>query len=1189
MNKKIISFLSTIMLLISILPFIPIKVNAEECIYEIKISYPDRDVGLSCYQNYNDALTAMNEYPSTEMAVATIVKNGTIINAKYALAKIDVENNNIIYNTGEGFKRIYSTSQAAYYQGTSTLSSTYLTYIASTWGSEAAFLDYEPTYDTIKIKISGVTGYIKKNQSILVPISKFYTANHHYPNNYPTIKTTKSGIRLRQGPSLDYEQIENYASGENNTYRYYPSYTTKDDQYTWYKVKFNDSVEGWFASANNESWIIDISKLLNDTYYFTNNDILYHHIHKGEYFSDVNMTLGTAPFEYKEEKVKTYILTNSTGFSLDANNRYYSFDGNYFYTTFKEMIDDYRNGNYNNSLNKDNPHYPYFMYVPSRAKTNYQANTFNQMIINQGYSSFPVNPKSYVDPTTQSFVKNLGSTSMMYGIGEYLIAAQNKYGSNALSIFSAAARESGYGRSVIAYYKNNLFGMGAVDGNAFNAAYSYDSVNDSIIDYSKKISVSSYSNINDYRYNGTHLGNKLSGSQVQYASDPYSGESSTGSAYSLDLSNGQLDNYSNTLGIKNNNQLVNVYSEPSKTSRVLYQTKNNANGRILTNLSFIVSDKVTVYEDGKYQSYYKVFTDLTLNDNRVVDTTAYYNFENCYGYIKEEDLYVRNHQPEITAENFEIEQFETFKIKATAKDYENGDLTDKITYEGDINTDIPGDYKITYTVSDEERFSTSKTVTVTVKPTDAPIFSLEDVSIPQYVEYDPMTGVTAKSRLEGDLTDKIEIIDGELNVNEMGEYKITYRVTNDLNLTTEASRIITVIANEKPIITANNIYGVLNEEIDPLKYVKATDKEDGDLTKKVTYKGNFDITKVDTYEITYSVTDNANQTTEKKVSLIIEEKKYIAKQSIFHLENLDYNKDTKKLDFTGFLIIKGMHNLVETDIKYNIIFENQFNGTEIIMPLERLTKNMPFNAPSDGGYTNTGSWFRDALDLSNLPSGDYTVYLRARSGDFEAKTLLKNIFFKDIVRKFEIDGKGFLFKSNFYSNSVPLELFVREDGLLGNKDNPTIDNMFNQVFDIKLDGSKLKIKGTSHNVNGNYSAKTDVLRELYLENIETMQIAKKYDIGSITNGPYVVDLKVSDKLDKTRAWYETELDLNKLDYGTYSIQLRTKTGDIDDYGELYDILFKEIDSNSEDDNKKYSLRRNDEKRYRIEIKVEKKD
>jgi hypothetical protein len=423
----------------------------------------------------------------------------------------------------------------------------------------------------------------------------------------------------------------------------------------------------------------------------------------------------------------------------------------------------------------------------------------------------------------------------------------------------------------------------------------------------------------------------------------------------------------------------------------------------------------------------------------------------------------------------------------------------------------------------------------------------------------------------------------------MGEYKITYRVTNDLNLTTEASRIITVIANEKPIITANNIYGVLNEEIDPLKYVKATDKEDGDLTKKVTYKGNFDITKVDTYEITYSVTDNANQTTEKKVSLIIEEKKYIAKQSIFHLENLDYNKDTKKLDFTGFLIIKGMHNLVETDIKYNIIFENQFNGTEIIMPLERLTKNMPFNAPSDGGYTNTGSWFRDALDLSNLPSGDYTVYLRARSGDFEAKTLLKNIFFKDIVRKFEIDGKGFLFKSNFYSNSVPLELFVREDGLLGNKDNPTIDNMFNQVFDIKLDGSKLKIKGTSHNVNGNYSAKTDVLRELYLENIETMQIAKKYDIGSITNGPYVVDLKVSDKLDKTRAWYETELDLSKLEYGTYSIQLRTKTGDIDDYGELYDILFKEIDSNSEDDNKKYSLRRNDEKRYRIEIKVEKKD
>ena len=477
MNKKIINFIFFLFLFL-----IPFKVNAEQCIYEVKIAYPDRDVNLNCYETYNKAKEEMNAYPSTEMAVATIVKNGSIIDAKYALAKIDVENNNIIYNTGEGFKRVYATSEAAYYQSTSTTASTYLTYIASTWGAEAAFLDYDPTYDTIKIKISGVIGWLKKNQSIIIPISKFYIPNHHYPNNNPTIKSTVSGIRLRKEASTDSEQIENYASETGKTYIYYPSYTKEDENYVWYKVKYNDSVDGWFASQKGESWIVDVSKLLNDTYYFVNNNILYHHIHKGEYFSDVNMILGTAPFVYYEEKVKTYILKNSNGYSLDADNRYYSFDGNYFYTTFKDMIDDYRNGNYNKSLNKEHPHYPYFMYVPSRAKTNYQANTFNQMIINQGYSSFPIDPKSYVNGQTGAFVKSLGSTSMMYGLGDYLINAQNKYGSNALSIFSAAARESGYGRSAIAYYKNNLFGMGAVDGSAFTSAYTYDSVNDSIID-----------------------------------------------------------------------------------------------------------------------------------------------------------------------------------------------------------------------------------------------------------------------------------------------------------------------------------------------------------------------------------------------------------------------------------------------------------------------------------------------------------------------------------------------------------------------------------------------------------------------------------------------------------------------------------------------------------------------------------
>ena len=40
---------------------------------------------------------------------------------------------------------------------------------------------------------------------------------------------------------------------------------------------------------------------------------------------------------------------------------YYSYDGNYFYDSIDKMIMDYKNGNYDNAVNKNNPYYNYYM------------------------------------------------------------------------------------------------------------------------------------------------------------------------------------------------------------------------------------------------------------------------------------------------------------------------------------------------------------------------------------------------------------------------------------------------------------------------------------------------------------------------------------------------------------------------------------------------------------------------------------------------------------------------------------------------------------------------------------------------------------------------------------------------------------------------------------------------------------
>ena len=85
--KKVFMYLLYLSLIL-----IPLNVNASTCKYEVDISYPDDDVKLSCHENYNDALNAMNNYKSTEKQVAVIKNNGRIINAKYGtVAKVRVK------------------------------------------------------------------------------------------------------------------------------------------------------------------------------------------------------------------------------------------------------------------------------------------------------------------------------------------------------------------------------------------------------------------------------------------------------------------------------------------------------------------------------------------------------------------------------------------------------------------------------------------------------------------------------------------------------------------------------------------------------------------------------------------------------------------------------------------------------------------------------------------------------------------------------------------------------------------------------------------------------------------------------------------------------------------------------------------------------------------------------------------
>ena len=108
--------------------------------------------------------------------------------------------------------------------------------------------------------------------------------------------------------------------------------------------------------------------------------------------------------------------------------------------------------------------------------------------------------------------------SLLENKGATFKEAEEHYHINALYLLAHSALESDWGRSKIARDKNNFFGITAYDTTPYLSAKTFDDVDKGILGASKWIK-------ENYIDRGrTFLGNKASGMNVEYASDPYWGE-----------------------------------------------------------------------------------------------------------------------------------------------------------------------------------------------------------------------------------------------------------------------------------------------------------------------------------------------------------------------------------------------------------------------------------------------------------------------------------------------------------------------------------------------------------------------------------------------------------------------------------------------------------------------------------------
>ncbi|MBC1529867.1 DUF5011 domain-containing protein [Listeria booriae] len=224
-----------------------------------------------------------------------------------------------------------------------------------------------------------------------------------------------------------------------------------------------------------------------------------------------------------------------------------------------------------------------------------------------------------------------------------------------------------------------------------------------------------------------------------------------------------------------------------------------------------------------------------------------------------------NNAPTITATDHVLKKGSSFNPMAgvTASDAEDGNLTSSISVTAnDVDTSVEGTYHVTYSVTDSDGNTTTKTITVTVSSNNAPVITAADKTLKKGASFDPMAGVSASDTEDGDVTDNVSVTANDVDTSAVGTYHVTYSVTDSDGNTTTKTITVTVTSNDAPVITASDKTLKKGGSFDPMAGVSASDTEDGDLTYRIDIESSdVDMTQAGTYAVEYSVTDSDNNTT----------------------------------------------------------------------------------------------------------------------------------------------------------------------------------------------------------------------------------------------------------------------------------------------------------------------------------------
>lgn len=518
-------------------------------------------------------------------------------------------------------------------------------------------------------------------------VKTYLEEKKNMPANVGGTENIKYGVvNFKTKPDYSLNTSFTYADGRSGS-GYTNGYYGADGAFLGYdesgsKVKFMlAGTIGWVNASEVE--VLDYedeSVVKSVNFYKVENGILYHY--------------GTTDI-----RQPYYTMVNMIGYKQDYmkdKTPYYSYDGHYFYTTFNAMIDDYKNDVRTNAINPTNPYYNYYQYLSHRSETNVTAEMLD----------------AYVEYVLRNSANK--NKAKMLNAGEYFVKYEQMYGSNALMMYGLAANESGWGLSSIAQNKNNLFGHGAVDSNPYYGSNGYESVENCILYHAKIFISEGYLDPKDYsnRYYGAHFGDKDSGVNVKYASDPYWGEKAAEYCWAVyehyeresDASLHSKDAFKYTIAIQNGAFELNVRKEANASSTALYKSK------AISSYPYLVIGEAVGSSVNGNTKWYKIQSDPPLKSDRsaMVQDNGLYDFDKDYAYVSSSYVTIVNEGT--TQDAFEPVSF-LQKANITVEDTYVLGIKNATTISKLIETLSKNDATVTIKVNENGHANTNNYVT----------------------------------------------------------------------------------------------------------------------------------------------------------------------------------------------------------------------------------------------------------------------------------------------------------------------------------------------------------------------------------------------------------------------------------------------------------------------------------------------